>query len=183
MFTLVAACSPGTPEATDAPGAPRDGSGGQDLADGAQSGARLKLTWYQFTDGTRQWSGMYDAQNKELCSPYYRTWADGKHYCTPQSGGSLVYTNSTCTTKALRYYVDSVCPQPPAKYYLAYDPVGCTTVPSHLYLRGPQIATASYYYKSSNGTCGTANTTQSYDAFATSSPPTACSFRRCCTTR
>lgn len=167
MFTLVAACSPGTPDATDAPGAPLDGNGGQDLADGAQSGARLKLTWYQFTDGTRQWSGMYDAQNKELCSPYNRAWADGKHYCTPQSGGDLVYTNSTCTTKALHYYVDSVCPQPPAKYYLAYEPVGCTSVPSHLYLRGSQIGTASYYRKNTNGTCSTATTAQSYDTFYT----------------
>jgi hypothetical protein len=167
MFTLVAACSPGSPDGADAYVSPQGTDGGLDLADGAQSGSRLKLTWYQFTDGTRQWSGMYDAQNKELCSPYYGAWADGKYYCTPQSGGDLVYTNATCTTKALHYYVDSVCPQAPAKYYLDYEPVGCTSVPSHIYLRGSQISAASYYYKNSNGTCSTANPTFSYDTFYT----------------
>ena len=43
----------------------------------------------------------------------------------PDSGGELVYTNSTCTTKALHYYVPTVCPQPLAKYYLEYGTVGC----------------------------------------------------------
>ena len=167
MTMLIAACSPDAPDGPDAYVTPLGTDGGLDLADGAQSGARLKLTWYQFTDGTRQWSGMYDAQNKELCSPYYPSWADGKRYCTPVSGGDLVYTNATCTTKALHFYVDTVCPQEPAKYYLDYVTVGCTSVPSHLYLRGAQLAAPNYYYKNSNGTCGSANTASATDKLYT----------------
>ena len=136
-----------------------------DSYDGAKSGSRLKLTWYQFTDGTKQFSGMYDAQNKEVCSPYYGTWTDGHSYCVPDSAGEMVYTNNTCTAKALRYYGRPVCPQPLAKYYLEYGTVGCTSRPAHLYLRGSQLTTASYFYKSSTGTCSTAYTSQSFDQF------------------
>jgi hypothetical protein len=162
---VVAACSPGDPQALDAPRSSGGSDAGIDPNDGAVSGARLKLTWYQFTDGTRQWSGMYDAQNKELCSPYYPPWSDGNTYCTPDSGGEIVYTNAGCTTKALHYYVDSVCPQAPANYYLEYATVGCESRPAHMYLRGSPITTASYFYKNGNGTCGPANAAQTYDAF------------------
>src|SRR3569623_274735 len=103
-----------------------DSGSGIDPNDGAHSGARLKLTWYQFTDGTKQFSGMYDAQNKETCSPYYVKRTDVKTYCVPKSGCELVYTNSTCTSPALHYYVPSVCPPPLAKYNLEYGTVGCT---------------------------------------------------------
>lgn len=164
-LAVVVACSPDPPFDPDANTSAMGSDAGIDPNDGAHSGARLKLTWYQFTDGTKQFSGMYDAQNKEPCSPYYGKWTDGKTYCVPQAGGELVYTNSTCTSPALHYYVPSVCPQPLAKYYLEYGTVGCTSVPAHLYLRGTQVQAATYYYKNSNGTCSTAYTSQSYDQF------------------
>ncbi|MEO8552582.1 MAG: hypothetical protein ABI678_21545 [Kofleriaceae bacterium] len=164
LACVLAACSPSTGESTDAP--PSQGSdAGVDPNDGAKSGARLKLTWYQFTDGTRQFSGMYDSENKETCSPYYASFTDGKTYCVPRVGGDAVYTNSTCTNKILHYYVDSVCPQDPAKYFLDYATVGCQSHPAHIYLRGAKLANATYYYKSSTGTCSTGYAPQSYDAF------------------
>lgn len=163
LACLLIACSPSTGVSTDAP--PSSGSdAGSDPNDGAKSGARLKLTWYQFTDGTRQFSGMYDSQNKETCSPYYSEFTDGKTYCVPPVGGQLVYTNSTCTAAALHYYVATTCAQDPAKYFLDYATVGCETHPSHVYLRGAKIPNTTYYYKSSTGTCSTGYAPQSYDA-------------------
>jgi|GEM_PF-3569012 len=159
----IAACSPNVAEIGDATSSPIDGSAA-DPDDGAKSGSRLKLTWYQFTDGTKQWSGMYDAQNKEMCSPYYGAWPDGNVYCVPQTGGSLVYTDATCTAKALDYYVDSTCPQDPSRYHLEYADSGCTSVPAHLYLRGVKIAPATTYTKLSNGACSANGAPQAYDA-------------------
>ena len=78
LLAFVVACSPDPPFDPDANTSPMDSGSGFDPNDGAHSGARLKLTWYQFTDGTKQFSGMYDAQNKETCSPYYGKWTDGK---------------------------------------------------------------------------------------------------------
>src|SRR5512140_3579343 len=125
VLVLVAACSPSAPANVDAPGSNAGGDAGIDPADGARSGTRLKLTWYVFTDGTRQWSGMYDSERKEYCSPYYPAWTDGRVYCTPEHGGSLVYTNATCTQRAMMVYVDAVCPQPPPPYYLEYATATC----------------------------------------------------------
>jgi len=163
--TLLWCCSPDVPNNLDASIDSGGGDGGVDPNDGARSGSRLKLTWYVFTDGTRQWSGMYDSERKEYCSPYYSAWTDGNVYCTPEHGGSLVYTNATCTTRAMQVYVDSLCPQPPPKYLLDYVYGACSSQPAHLYQRGAKIAVSTYYYKNSNGTCGAANTAQSYDAF------------------
>lgn len=154
LLVSIAACSPNVATTGDARGSPMDGSA-TDPADGARSGSRLKLTWYAFTDGTKQWSGMYDAQTKELCSPYYSAWTDGRVYCVPPIGGTLVYANPSCTTRALLYYTSTTCPQDPANYYLEYGTSTCRSAPAHLYRRGAQIAPATYYTKLSNGACVT----------------------------
>jgi hypothetical protein len=138
---------------------------GVDPNDGARSGARLKLSWYVFTDGTRQWSGMYDSERKEFCSPYYPAWTDGNVYCTPEHGGDLVYTDASCTTRAMHVYVDATCPTDPPKYYLDESYGTCDYHPAHLYLRTTKLTSATYHYKNSNGTCGAAITSQSYDSF------------------
>ncbi len=161
------ACSPDAPQSSDGPTTQGSNDGGLDPNDGAHSGTRLKLTWYQFTDGTKQFSGMYDAQTKELCSPYYGPWQDGHIYCVPPVGGQVVYTDAGCNAKALRYYVDTVCPQPVPPYYLERATVGCQARPAHLYVRGGPLAPAKYYVKNTSGTCGSAVASQSYDAFYT----------------
>src|SRR3569833_2698609 len=86
LLAFVVARSPDPPFDPDANTSSMDSGSGIDPNDGAHSGARLKLTWYQNTNKTKQFSGMYDAQNKESCSPYYGSWTDGKTYCVPQSG-------------------------------------------------------------------------------------------------
>src|SRR5690349_8500361 len=101
---LVVACSPSTP--TVVIDAARDtvSDSGPDPDDGARSGTRLKLTWFEFTDGTRQFDGFYDAERKEPCFISQR-WTDGNAYCTP-SAASVVYTNSTCTARVAASYHD-----------------------------------------------------------------------------
>ncbi len=161
-LVLIAACSPSVADLSDAASGPADGAA-PDPNDGAKSGSRLKLTWYAFTDGTRQWSGMYDAQNKQLCSPYYAAWTNGSVYCVPPAGGSLVYTNSACTTRAVHYYTGT-CAEAVQPYYVEYATVGCTSAPAHLYRRGAQVAPATTYTKLSNGTCASNGSPSSGDA-------------------
>ena len=165
LVTMLAACSPSEPAVSDAANLFGTDGGADPANDGARSGARLKLTWFQFTDGTKQFNAFYDAQLKALCYPQYQGWADGNNYCTPLNGGTLVYTNSTCTAKALYFYVDaaSACPSSVAQYYLDYQTVGCNSLPAQLYQVGAKSTATSYYYMSSNGTCGGANTVTSSD--------------------
>ncbi|HUS29105.1 MAG TPA: hypothetical protein VMZ53_11360 [Kofleriaceae bacterium] len=161
------ACSPSVPEQQDAPiTILSDGPNGPDPNDGARSGTRLKLTWYQLADGTRQWDGFYDAQRKENCY-IFDNWIDGKAYCTPDYDGSIVYSNATCTTKVAEIYKDPTCPTTPQPYTLEYSYTPCESHPAHLYVRGAKVGLASYYYKSSDGTCGGPYTTStSYDYYA-----------------
>ncbi|MFT3693124.1 MAG: hypothetical protein QM831_08275 [Kofleriaceae bacterium] len=171
---VVAACSPSAPNNVDADNSSKLDASGSDLDDGATSGSRLKLSWYDFADGTRQWAGLYDAQKKEGCS-ISGPWTDNNYYCLPEYNGEVVYLDAGCQQKALHYYVDSVCPQAPAKYYLDSGTVGCVSRPATLYLRGAQQTPATYRYKNSDGTCGTAITRSASDAiyaFGTAVPAT-----------
>ncbi|HTL34538.1 MAG TPA: hypothetical protein VL326_15525 [Kofleriaceae bacterium] len=165
---VLAACTPSVAGQQDAPiTILQDGTNGPDPNDGARSGTRLKLTWYQLADGTRQWDGFYDAQRKENCY-IYDNWIDGKAYCTPDYDGSIVYSNATCTTKVAEVYKNPTCPtQQPQPYTLEWNYTPCESQPAHLWTRGAKLTLASYYYKSSDGTCGGPYTTStSYDYYA-----------------
>src|ERR1700760_4212477 len=97
LLAAFVACSPSMPPtASDAPGM-SGGRGSSSPNDGAESGTRLKLTYYAFTDGTTQWFGLYDSERKENCNPFDGTWPDGNTYCVPAWSGSIVYSDSKCT--------------------------------------------------------------------------------------
>src|SRR5689334_974050 len=63
----------------------------------AHSGSRLKLGWYEYSDGTRQrvrdW--YFDRERGERCTP--ARWSDGSRYCTPASDPA-VYVDLGCQT-------------------------------------------------------------------------------------
>jgi len=148
----------------DAPTNVPDAPPGPDPNDGARSGTRLKLTWFDFSDGTRQWDGLYDAERKETCY-IYNDWIDGKSYCAPDYTGSIVYTNATCTTKSVEIYKDGCSTT--NLYAMEYNYTPCDSKPAHLWTRGSKITLANYYYKSSDGTCnGPYATSTSYDYYA-----------------
>jgi hypothetical protein len=165
-LALVAACSSDAPVFNDAPPAVIDAPPAVDPNDGARSGTRLKLTWFEFADGARQWDGFYDAERKETCY-IYRDWIDGKSYCAPDYSGSIVYTSSTCTAKATEIYKDPSCALAQLPYTMEWDYTPCDSRPAHLYLRGTKLSLAQYYYKTSDGRCGGPyTTTTSYDYYA-----------------
>src|SRR3569623_472934 len=134
VLVVIAACSGSTPAAIDAPGSNGSGSG-VDPNEGARSGTRLMLTWFDFTDGTRQWNGFFDAERKESCYPY-ASWPDGKTYCTLTSYASVVYTDAGCSQKIGEVYRDPSCVQPPPTYLLEYRYAACNSGPDHLYVCG-----------------------------------------------
>lgn len=163
---LASACSSDAPVVHDAPPASIDAPPGTDPYDGARSGTRLKLTWFDFADGSRQWDGFYDAERKETCY-IYDNWIDGKSYCAPDYGGAIVYTNAACTQKAAEFYRDTTCPQAASPYALEYAYTPCDSQPAHLYTRGTKLALAQYYDKNSDGSCGGPYTTlSSFDYYA-----------------
>ncbi|MDB4953809.1 MAG: hypothetical protein JWO36_1378 [Myxococcales bacterium] len=141
------------------------GDGGLDPNDGARSGSRLKLTWFVFADGSRQLDGLYDAQRKESCF-IYPNWADGNAYCTPDFGGTIVYTSASCTTKVAQVYRDPSCARPPPTYLLDYSTSTCSYQPAHLYTRGAPTSVAQYWYKNANGSCSGPFTGASYDFYS-----------------
>ncbi|HEY5928368.1 MAG TPA: hypothetical protein VIV11_42070 [Kofleriaceae bacterium] len=160
-----ASCSSSAPVVDDAPPVEPDTPEGPDPNDGARSGTRLKLTWFDFSDGARQWDGFYDAQRKETCY-IYRDWIDGKSYCSPDYGGSIVFTNATCTTKVAELYKDG-CAAGPRPYAMEWEYTPCDSKPAHLYTRGAKVTLAQYYFKSSDGACnGPYTTSTSYDYYA-----------------
>jgi hypothetical protein len=166
LLVVVAGCSGSTPAAIDAPVA---GSGDAGLGpnEGARSGSRLKLTWFDFTDGTRQWNGFFDAERKESCYPY-ASWPDGNTYCTPTSYASIVYTDAGCSQKIGQVYRDPSCVEPPPTYLLEYHYAACNSGPQHLYLRGGATTAATYYVREYDGTCAGPYSGSAYDFYALS---------------
>jgi len=165
LVALVAACGDPSVSVIDAPGAGGSGDAGVDPNEGAHSGTRLKLTWFDFSDGTRQWNSFYDAERKEGCYPY-PPWPDGKTYCTPDSNASVVYTDASCSLKVGQVYRDPVCTQPPPPYLLEYHYAACSSGPAHLYLRGAKTTVAQYYSRNYDGSCAGPYTSTSYDFYA-----------------
>jgi hypothetical protein len=165
MALVLAACGGPSVSSTDAhvgDGATPDSS--PDLTDGAHSGTRLKITYWVFPDGTRQWNAFYDSQRKETCY-IYPAWPDGNYYCTP-SGANIVYTDAGCTAKVAQNYHDPNCAPTTPTYALDWSYTACSSGPSHLYLRGSQVTLAQYYDKGSDGTCYGPYTSTNYDFYS-----------------
>jgi hypothetical protein len=165
VLVLLAACGASTGTTVDAPAGDATSDGGVDPAEGARSGSRLKLTWFELSDGTRQWDGFYDYERKEACYPY-PAWTDGHVYCTPESNGAVVYADASCAQKIGQVYRDPTCSREPPKYLLEWHEDLCTSAPAHLYLRGSQITPAQYWLATSEGTCAGPYATTSDDFFA-----------------
>jgi hypothetical protein len=153
LLILVFACSPAAPAAPD--GTTPGGDASTDPDDGAASGTRLKLTWYAFSDGTRQWSGLYDSERKEYCSPYLGSWPDGNNYCVPANSGDVVYSDANCTKVEADEFVGSTCSAPAERYALdeIYDDCSGEYLPTHLYLKGAALSATTYYEKFDDGSC------------------------------
>jgi len=173
LVVLLAACSPGPPSSPDATGSGGSGSGSAaDPNDGAVSGSRLKLTWYAFSDGTRQWSGLYDSERKEYCSPYEGAWPDGNSYCVPDSSGNnVVFSDAGCTQPEVDEYVGSTCAAAASRYALdeTYDNCSEQYLPSHLYLVGTPLSATSYYEQLSDGSCAMFTVDPSFEQLYTAS--------------
>jgi hypothetical protein len=165
VVVLVAACGSPSVDVIDAPGSAGSGGSGVDPNEGARSGTRLKLTWFDFTDGTRQWDSFYDAERKESCYPY-PAWPDGKVYCTPDSNANVVYTDAGCSQKIGQVYRDPSCVRPPPTYLLEWHYAACDSGPAHLYLRGAPTTATSYYSRTYDGSCGGPYSGASYDFYA-----------------
>ena len=132
---------------------------GSDPNEGATSGARIKLVWYQTPDGVKSYiaglpgPGYYDAQRDEDCGAV--RWADGNTYCTPTSMPS-VYADAACTTLLGQEQRSTCATAPPRSqmYVRTTGPVaGCGSGVAHLYQRGAQVAASQYYTKNAAGTC------------------------------
>lgn len=137
----------------DAPATSPDA--GIDPNDGATSGTRLKLTWFQFSDGSRQFDGLYDSERKEFCSPYMGDWPDGNNYCVPTDYDPVVFSDSACTKPLADEYTGSTCATTPLQYALDTEYSACADnwLPQHLYVKGSAVGATTYYEKASDGTC------------------------------
>jgi hypothetical protein len=152
-LVLACACSGNLNARSDAGKDTATSDAGADPNDGFRSGSRLKLTWYEFTDGTRAWTGLYDAERKESCN-IYPGWTDGNAYCVPSTAtGYVVFTNATCTQRVIQQYVDPTCPAATPTYAVDYQYSACTSAASHLYQRGTATSVANYYVQDYTGTC------------------------------
>ena len=90
---------------------------GDNVGVSTTSGARLKLSWVEYDDGTRQVrpDDFYDAEREETCGE--TLWIDGKPYCTPEAASAyMLYETDQCTTGA--YYAES---DEPVAYLALYN--------------------------------------------------------------
>lgn len=130
---------------------------------GARSGERLKIRWTEFA-GTRLANGLYDSLRKEDCSPV--EWFGGAWSCTPQTGGTITYSDAGCTQRVGRVYRDPDCTMaPPPSYFVEYGQVGCTSRTAKIFERGTKLAINQYYTRASDGTCNGPFATTTYDYY------------------
>lgn len=109
------------------------------------SGSRLKVTEWQFEDGTRQWAGrIYDSVLQTYCDG----WGDEPVYCLPSSTVSVAYLDSSCTQPVGHRW--NPCLDTPAYVYEDAPPSGGI---GHLYKLGARIMPAAAYEMSIGGSC------------------------------
>ena len=60
------------------------------------SGSRLKIRFYEYQDGAKQFAGMFDSERGEECG--FGLHADGTFRCLPAGDAiATVYSNNVCT--------------------------------------------------------------------------------------
>ncbi|MGE0550600.1 MAG: hypothetical protein AB7O24_29385 [Kofleriaceae bacterium] len=137
---------------------------GDNTADtgGARSGSRLKLVWYEYSDGTRQLErGWYfDDERGERCTPV--RWSDGSRYCTPDAGDA-VYVDDTCAT-ALGRVPSGTSPAP---YFVRYYHVRGEPFPSRVARLGAVTTAPQNVWELRDGNCsGPATVDSGYDYYS-----------------
>ncbi|MGE0868560.1 MAG: hypothetical protein AB7P03_08360 [Kofleriaceae bacterium] len=117
-------------------------------ARGLASGSRLKLAWYEYSDGTRQLEpGWYfDHERGERCTPL--RWSDGSRYCTP-AADDAVYIDSTCATARGRVPAGTA----PAPYFVRYYHARGTPLPSRLTTVGSPAPAPPLRWQLHDGVC------------------------------
>jgi hypothetical protein len=116
-----------------------------DLTPEPRSGARLKLTWFVYEDGTRQWNAdaaFFDAARRETCKP--QKWADGNVYCTPPEWMSLQYADADCSQPV---GVDTGLSDRPAAYAADYTMQCGELLLTRLFEVGPATGAGQFYSK------------------------------------
>lgn len=127
VYIAIAACSGGGgSSATSA-----DGSSGSTATSGGtpgspvpnamaddwyQPGSRLKLQYYEASDGTKTFVGVFDSARGEQC--YFGLHADGSTRCLPTAGASSIFSDGGCVTPVIA----ALKSQPAPKY--GYVPSG-----------------------------------------------------------
>jgi hypothetical protein len=108
------------------------------------SGSRLKLSWFVFDDGTRQWNRnvpFHDAARNEDCTAV--KWADGNTYCTPPAV-QIVFADPGCTQRLARN----------AGTYAVDWTWQCNNwMNTQLYPVGPPVAQTDHWLQAADGSC------------------------------
>lgn len=164
VYFVVAACSAysgdegGSPPPASTSSSPGDGATSPSpsptnpvanaLADGFKSGTRLRIRYYEGSDGSRQFIDFWDDQLKTRCR--VSSEADGKPRCIPPSSGQLYFTDATCKSPAF-FAVGKTAEQPS----IAVDEYFTATsiARDHYTLGTPMTAPAGTTYVHSQGGC------------------------------
>jgi hypothetical protein len=155
VYFVVAACSAYSGDERSSSGGPPPGSGSDAadttildpianaLADGHRSGSRLKLRFYEGSDGSRQFIDFYDTELKTPCKVPVRT-GDGKERCVPNQSGTPYHAALGCAGSPTLYAVPKSSPQPTvlvigainSKPLSAYQAGALVTPPAKIYWGG-----------------------------------------------
>jgi hypothetical protein len=144
------------------------GGGNVDVEDGYKSGTRLKQRWLEF-GATRVAETIYDSKRKETC--FSSEWPGGKSYCTPESSGTIVFTDSGCQTAVGQIATDP-CTTPSYFSLTSYD--GCKMKSLQMFKAGAKLATSpgAYWVLGGDGTCTASMDPGGYDYYAAGEPVT-----------
>ncbi len=114
----------------------------------ARSGDRIKLRWYAYDDGTRQWDPLafQDTARDERCT--VQRWSDGYTYCTP-TAMPTVYSDPACTDEMGRWLATQ---QPPSYFFREYSLIGEDVV-SRIYRRADGRSAPETTYELDHGNC------------------------------
>jgi len=127
-----------------------------DPFDGARSGSRIKMRWWGYADGAKQWvndAPFYDAVLAVDCRPGHLD-SDTRQWCIPTGMLAVNYSDSTCQTQIV------VQNQSPFSQYVALYPYTptfgsppATFGATHIYRLGAATTGDIVYYKDPNGAC------------------------------
>jgi hypothetical protein len=152
VYFVVAACSAysedtpggqatGPDGSTPAPTATSTGPVPNALADGHRSGTRLKLRFWEGSDGAKQFIDFFDSELQTSCTVNAgNKTADGKVRCLPKNGGEMFFGDTGCKT-IITFAVAKTDDPPkigavPRTTYNDYFQIGPLTTPPATIYRG-----------------------------------------------